>query len=44
MIAGLILAGLAIVAALGVIVLGVLLHRAIASQTVSAVPLGIHTK
>ena len=44
MIAGLILAGLAVLAALGVTVLAVILHRAMASQPVSAAHSRMHTK
>jgi hypothetical protein len=42
MIAGLVLAGLAAVAALGVTVLAVMLHRTMASQAVNAVHSHMH--
>jgi hypothetical protein len=44
MIAGLILAGLAVLAALGVTVLAVKLHRARATTTVNPVHLNLHGK
>ena len=44
MIAGMILAGLAVVAAVGALVLVVLLHREVAGQTSASIPLAPRTR